>query len=385
MNKEMIKVIRNKKVIFDSDLAKLYGYKGGTKSINLIVRRNEYIFTDEDCFQLTEDDINELRYSLYTKGVNCVTSSGSSVTSSWDFETAKSNFETANFNSKKRSFPYVFTMNGVLKISSLVRMKNSNLISNNIIKLFDEKHPVSVTSPVFIENLIYEIRGKQVMLDTDLARLYECQNGTKDINKAVKRNIQRFPSDFYFQLTFEEINGLSRFQFGTLNRGKNVKYLPYVFTEQGVAMLASVLNTSVADNISVSIMRAFVSMKKYINKSLLEQKYINEMALEDHDKVKLLEESFKKFEEKRKDSEIFFSGQIYDAYYKINDIFKKAKTDLIIIDAYADNVLLNIIKDLKVNVTIITRKSKLLKSLDIERYNKQYKNPPVIVVNNAPL
>ena len=117
-----------------------------------------------------------------------------------------------------------------------------------------------------IKDLIYEIRGKQVMLDSDLAMLYGCKNGTKTTNLAVKRNIERFPEDFYFQLTKEECDSLfSRFQIGTLNnskgRGKNIKYLPYVFTEQGVSMLSSVLRTETASKVSVNIMRAFVSMR----------------------------------------------------------------------------------------------------------------------------
>ena len=96
-----------------------------------------------------------------------------------------------------------------------------------------------ITSEIKIENMIYEIRGKQVMLDSDLAKLYQCKNGTKDINKAVKRNIERFPEDFYFQLSSEEYNNILRFQNGTLElkQGQYSKYLPYVFTEQGVAML----------------------------------------------------------------------------------------------------------------------------------------------------
>ena len=117
-----------------------------------------------------------------------------------------------------------------------------------------------------IKDLIYEIRGKQVMIDSDLAIFYGCKNGTKDINKAVKRNIKRFPEDFYFQITKEECDSLfSRFQIGTLNnskgRGRNIKYLPYVFTEQGVSMLSSVLKTETASKVSVNIMRAFVSMR----------------------------------------------------------------------------------------------------------------------------
>lgn len=106
-----------------------------------------------------------------------------------------------------------------------------------------------------IENLIYEVRGKQVMLDSDLARLYECVNGTKTINQAVNRHLDRFPEDFYFQLTEEEYTSL-RSQSGTLKngRGQHKKYLPYVFTEQGVAMLATVLRTSISSQMSISIM-----------------------------------------------------------------------------------------------------------------------------------
>lgn len=226
-----------------------------------------------------------------------------------------------------------------------------------------------------IENLIYEIRGKQVMFDSDLARLYECVNGTKTINLAVKRHINRFPERFMFRLTEEEVKNCSRFQFETLKeRGHNIKYLPYVFTEQGVAMLATVLGTKVAEDVSIKIMDAFVAMRKYISSNLLEQKYINNMVLEDHDKIKVLEESFNKLEEKKKVNEIYFDGQIYDAYFKIQDIFKEIKEELIIIDGYADNTILDIVKRLKVDVMIITKPNNLLTRQDILKYNKQYKN-----------
>ena len=110
-----------------------------------------------------------------------------------------------------------------------------------------------------IENLIYEIRGKQVMIDSDLAKLYRCANGTKTINLAVKRHSKRFPERFMFQLTKEESDSLLRFQIETLNkssnkRGQHLKYLPYAFTEQGVAMLATVLRTEVAEEVSIKIL-----------------------------------------------------------------------------------------------------------------------------------
>ena len=236
---------------------------------------------------------------------------------------------------------------------------------------------------IIIENMIYEVRGKQVMLDSDLAKLYECKNGTKTINLAVKRHINRFPERFMFQLTKEEYYGILRFQSETLEleQGKYSKYLPYVFTEQGVAMLSAILRTEVAENVSIRIMDAFVSMRHYIGGNLLEQKHINKLVLEDHSRIKLLEDSFNKLTKKEKTNEIYFNGQIFDAYCKIYEICNKAKKELVIIDAYADNTILDIIKRLNVNVIIITKENNLLTKQDISKYNKQYHNLKVIFNN----
>ena len=227
-----------------------------------------------------------------------------------------------------------------------------------------------------IENLIYEIRGVQVMLDSDLAKIYECVNGTKSINLAVKRHINRFPERFMFQLTKDEYWNILRFQSETLEleQGKYSKYLPYAFTEQGVAMLATVLRTPVAEEVSIKIMDAFVAMRKYISTNLLEQKYINNLVIEHDSKIKLLQESFEKFNEEKKVNEIYFDGQIYDAYSKIQEIFKEAKNKLVIIDGYADNTILDIIKRLNIQVTIITKPNNLLTTQDIAKYNWQYNN-----------
>ena len=244
-------------------------------------------------------------------------------------------------------------------------MKISGVSMNDIILKNDVK----------IENLIYEIRGKQVMLDSDLARLYGCANGTKTINLAVKRHINRFPERFMFQLTIEEVNSISRFQIETLKgQGHNIKYLPYVFTEEGVAMLATVLRTPVAEEVSIIIMDAFVAMRKYISKNLVEHQNLYDLVLEDHHRINKLEDTFQKFEEKRKVHEIYFNGQIYDAYSKILDIFNGAKKELIIIDSYADKKILDIVKDLNIKVVIITRKNNLLKDSTIEEYHKEYHN-----------
>ena len=234
-----------------------------------------------------------------------------------------------------------------------------------------------------IEDLIYEVRGKQVMLDSELAKLYKCANGTKTINLAVKRHINRFPERFMFRLTKEEYYELLRFQSETLEleQGKYSKYLPYVFTEQGVAMLATVLKTEVAEEISIKIMDAFVSMRHYISENLIEQKFVNKQVYKNTEDIQLLKESFKRFEEKRKINEIYFNGQIYDAYSKIQDIFQNAKKRLIIVDTYADNTLLDIIKRLNVEVIIITKKDNLLTEQDIEKYDKQYHNLKVVFNN----
>ena len=164
-------------------------------------------------------------------------------------------------------------------------------------------------------------------------------------------------------------------------RGQHKKYLPCVFTEQGVAMLATILRTDVASQVSVSIMRAFVTMRKYISSNLIEQKFINKQVLKNTEDIKLLKESFDKLQEKRKVNEIYFDGQIYDAYSKIQDIFKNATKRLIIIDTYADNTLLDIVKRLNIQVIIITKKDNLLTYQDIKKYNKQYHNLKVIYNN----
>ena len=230
-----------------------------------------------------------------------------------------------------------------------------------------------------IEDMIYEIRGKQVMLDSDLAKLYECANGTKTINLAVKRHINRFPERFMFQLTKDEYYEILRFQFETLEleQGKYSKYLPYVFTEQGVAMLATVLRTPVAEEVSIRIMDAFVAMRKYISTNLIEQKYINDLVLKDSKRIDLLEDAFSSFKEQN--NHIFFEGQIYDAYSLMIKIFDKALSSIIIIDNYIDKNILDILSKTNKQVTLITNKYRIQ---DYEKYKEQYNNV-TLVVNNS--
>lgn len=243
---------------------------------------------------------------------------------------------------------------------------------------------IIVKDNIKIENLIYEIRGKQVMLDSDLAMLYGCKNGTKSLNLAVKRHINRFPERFMFQLTKEEYSSIySRFQFETLNKnnqkqGLNIKYLPYVFTEQGVAMLSAILKTDVAEEISIKIMDAFVAMKNIINTSLIKQKYINSLVLEHDNEIRLLQESFNKLSTKEKINHIFYNGQIYDAYSLLIDILNKAKKEIIIIDNYAGKELFDITKDIKVNIKIYTKN---IDEVSKKKYMQEYSNIEIITTN----
>ena len=222
-----------------------------------------------------------------------------------------------------------------------------------------------------IEDMIYEIRGKQVMLDSDLARLYECTNGTKTINQAVKRHINKFPERYMFQLNELEFKNFCGPNLGP--QVNKIRTMPYAFTEQGVAMLATILKTPVADIVSMKIIDAFVYMKRYLS---FENK--TSIILNHEERILKLEESFDKLNEKEKINAIFYEGQIYDAYSLLIDIFKDAKEEIIIVDNYADKSILDMITNLNVEVTIVTRKFNLLKDIDIKKYNSQYHNLKVI-------
>lgn len=249
-----------------------------------------------------------------------------------------------------------------------------------------------------IESLIHVIRGQQVMLDSDLARLYGVE--TRVLNQAVKRNIERFPEDFMFQLAKDESQNLisqiatssSRSQNVTLNieRGKNIKYMPYAFTENGVAMLSSVLRSKTAIEVNIRIMRAFTSMRSFLMNNAhvfrrLEAVEHHQLLLQKH-----LSEHDKKFEEvltrlDNKDSEpiegFFFEGQIFDAYTLISDLIRKATTRIILIDNYVDDRILKVLTKRKEGVaaTIYTDPRHSQINNDLRRHNAQY--PPIEVRN----
>ena len=234
-------------------------------------------------------------------------------------------------------------------------------------------------SPIEIRSLIYSIRGKQVMLDSDLASLYEVE--TKNLNKAVKRNIERFPASFCFQLTEEEVENL-RFQIGTssLNYGGR-RYLPYVFTEQGVAMASAILRSDIAVKVSVEIMEAFVEMRRTIisNASLFHR--LDKIELKQLDTDQKFEAIFKAMGSDKLHSEkgIFYNGQIFDAYSFVSDIIRSAKSSIILLDNYVDDTVLTLLgkRNNNVTATIHTKTISNQLRLDLQRYNSQY--PPIEV------
>ena len=231
-----------------------------------------------------------------------------------------------------------------------------------------------------IGSLVYIIRGKQVMVDSDLAMLYQVE--TKNLNKAASRNTERFPEDFRFKLTKEEFDGL-KFQSGTSNEGQGSRggrrYYPYVYTEQGISMLASVLHSKVAVQVSINIMRTFVEMRRFIaNNALLFEK-VSDIELKQLEYQKSTDEKFNKvfrYIEDHAESEqkIFFDGQIYDAFSLITSIIQKAQKEIIIIDGYVDIDTLNILakKNVSVDVKIYTYASARLTNTDVANFNAQY-------------
>lgn len=227
-----------------------------------------------------------------------------------------------------------------------------------------------------IKDLIYTIRGKQVMLDSDVASLYHYK--TKSLNLAVKRNIDRFPEEFCFQLTEKEFESL-RFQIETLKiqngRGQHRKYLPYVFTEQGIAMLAGILRSDIAVKVSINIIKAFIEMRKFLlmNGQVFERLTKIEYQLLEHDKK--IDEVFNQLDMKENIKQrIFFDGQIWDSYNLIVNIIKRADSKMVIIDNYIDDSILEMLSKKKkgVEVVILTSNNSNIIKLDVQKFNKEY-------------
>ena len=250
-----------------------------------------------------------------------------------------------------------------------------------------------------IEPLIRIIRGQQVLLDSDLAILYGVE--TKRLNEQVKRNIERFPDDFMFQLTKVELINLKS-QFATSSAIENspksqivtsshggVRYLPYAFTENGIAMLSSVLRSPIAIQVNIRIMRAFTAMRQFIaaNAQIFQRLDVmeqNQLAIVAHqtETDHKLEEVFRLLDSGNVQPHqgIFYDGQIFDAYTFINDRIREATTRIILIDNYIDDSVLTMLAKRadKVAATIYTKKPSAQLQLDIQKHNAQY--PPIGII-----
>lgn len=239
----------------------------------------------------------------------------------------------------------------------------------------EEISPV-IVSDKMIKSLIYVVRGQQVMMDSDLAALYQVE--TKVFNQAVKRNIMRFPDSFRFQLTDEEYKDLKS-QIVTSNSRGGRRYLPYVFTEQGIAMLSAVLNSDIAIKVSIHIMTAFVEMRKFLVNNAVLFERISDVELKQSEFQKKTEERFEQVfdyiaEHEEVKQKIFFEGQIYDAFSLLVKLVGGAEKSIILIDNYVDVGTLNILSKKKrnVNACIYTMKQTKLTAADVRNFNRQY-------------
>jgi hypothetical protein len=249
-----------------------------------------------------------------------------------------------------------------------------------------------------LQDKIYTIRGLQVMLDSDLAELYQVE--TKNLNRAVTRNIERFPQSFRFQLTEDEYENLRsqiatssskeslRFQFGTsssLEHGGR-RYLPYVFTEQGVSMLSAVLRSDIAIKVSIQIIEAFVNMRKFISSNALIFQRLDSLEQKQFRTDEKIDVILNALEDKTKkpNEGIFFDGQIYDAYAFINDLLKSAKNEVVLIDNYIDDTVFTLFsKYPNLKIKIYTGSISKQLYLDFQKYSSQYKNIELQEFKNA--
>lgn len=251
---------------------------------------------------------------------------------------------------------------------------------------------ITTTSNIDLKSKIYTIREQQIMLDSDLAELYGVES--KRLNEQVKRNIERFPEKFRFQLSQEEYEKLKsqfvtlrtddslRSQFATLEnqKGKHTKYLPYVFTEQGVSMLSAVLKSKTAIAISIKIMDSFVNMRKLISSNNFYTEQLKNIEKRQLSYEIKSDENFDKIFKALESNEpiqaqgIFYNGQIFDAHNFVSDLIRSAKKSIVLIDNYVNDTTLTLFsKNQKVDVTIHTHTITKALKLDLEKYNNQYK------------
>ncbi len=363
--------IRDEKVMLDSDLAEIC--KVEVKRLNERIKRNINSFSDEDFYQLNRDEFEDLKSQFRTLEN--------------DFATFKDDFATSSLeHGGRRKLPFVFTKKGV-EIAIKIMKKDIDLNY-----LFDEKQETNLIP--FNDDLrskIYNVRGLQIIFDFDLAKLYQVD--TKRINEQIKRNSERFPEHYRFQITQQELDAIiavsanlrSQFATSSLEHGGR-RYLPFAFTEHGIAMLASVLHSDVAIKMSIKIIDSFMSMRKIIaeNANLFHRLDSIENKLTINDQK--FSEVFDALEEKQKQPTqgIFHDGKVFDAYSFIAGLVRKPKKSIILIDNYIDDTVLTLLtkRDKNVSVTIYTQYiSKELK-LDLQKHNAQYPKINIKILKN---
>jgi hypothetical protein len=247
------------------------------------------------------------------------------------------------------------------------------------------------TSSQHIENIIFTLRDEQVMIDFHLADIYGVE--TKRLNEQVKRNPLRFPKTFMFQITTEEWESL-RSQFATAEQNSLLqsqiatskrRTLPYVFTEQGVAMLSAVLNSDIAIEASIKIMQAFINMRKFLLQNATVFQRLNQLEIKQLQTDEKIERVFKAIEagQPQPDKGIYFDGQIFDAYSFISELIKKAEKEIILIDNYVDESVLTLLskRGESVNAIIYTKEISKTVKLDLQKHNAQY--PPIVAKSFA--
>ena len=238
-----------------------------------------------------------------------------------------------------------------------------------------------------LTGLIRSVRGERVMLDADLAQLYGVE--TKFLKRAVNRNIERFPNDFVFLLSNQEV-AILRCQIGTSsinNVHGGRRYLPYVFTEHGVTMLASVLTSKLAITISMQIIDTFIAMRKYISENNFIDQRLNKLERTQINSEIKFEEIFKALEKKEIQPEkgIFFEGEIFDAYIFISNLIRKAEKSIILIDNYIDDSVLTLFSKRKkgVHIQLYTKDIPKQLHLDIVKFNEQYPTLEAKILKNS--
>ena len=342
-------------VILCSDLAKILNLE--TKYLNRIINRNITLFNNNSILILNDEQSSKLFFLVTNRH--------------------QINMDTRGGKYKK---PKVLTYKGITTLNYIVKniqIKNKlDLVLSEFDKL-NNKNIITIKDKN-IRDMIFKLNGIPVILDSDLANLFECKNGTKEINQALKNNIEKFPEEYFYHILDSElINLKSKILTSSLNNYGGSRKGHNVFTEKGVLMLATIIHTKVAIETSIKIIDAFVVMKHYLTENGDIYKSITNInnKLNDHsEKIELLMSNFNINEK------IYLPGNTYNAYSDLIKIFKEATKSITIIDSYADINLLDIIKNFNTKILLIATNKKLT-TLDIEKYNSEYHNLSIIYSN----